>query len=213
MTGRNYEMDDDLLLQRSRVVRQLFINYLGNFSAFDSGLDAVYVANWLLSIDQCQSHPTDESTVDQLEGLTAAISLAEKEGFAAANGLLYYVKAAFPGDKTVLAEFGFTERKQARESNLNLLIWLEVMKRVATDYTAELTVAGMPSGILINLNLKQQNAVNAVIEQEYFKRIRKKLARQRIKKFNTLYSFLSRVNHAAENVFIDEPEERGLFVV
>jgi len=71
----------------------------------------------------------------------------------------------------------------------------------------------MPPTVLTNLDLKRQNAVQKEIEQEYFKRIRKRYARQRIKKFNKLYGFFTTVNSAAQNVFSEEEEKRGLFAL
>ena len=78
---------------------------------------------------------------------------------------------------------------------------------------AELAAADMPPAILTNLQTKQQNCVQKEIEQEYFKRIRKRLARQRIKKYNALYKMCTSVRDAAQSVFINEPEERGLFTL
>ncbi len=211
MTARNYDMDDALLLQRSRTVRQLFINYMAAFMAFDPDLDATYAANWLLSIEECRDHPTDETTVDQQQQHTDELEQAIKEGFAAANDLEYYVKKAFPGDKSYREEFGFGERTKARQRTLNLLIWLEVMIKIANDYPAELAAVNMPASVLTNLQAKQQNAVQKEIAQEYFKRMRKRLARQRVKNFNTLYGFFTRINNAAQIVFANEKEERELF--
>ncbi len=71
----------------------------------------------------------------------------------------------------------------------------------------------MPAGVLTNLDLRQHNAVNAELEQEYYKRIRKRLARQRLQKFNSLYRTCTRVRDAAESVFYLDEARRGLFVV
>lgn len=213
MRNRDFNMEDTLLIQRSRTIRGHFINELPRFTAFDPDLNAAFAANWLLSIDECEAHPTDETTVDQLQQHTDELEQAIKEGFTAANELEHYVKKAFQGDKEMLEEFGFHKRTQARNRTLNLLIWLEVMKRVAADYTAELAAVNMPPAMLTTLDTKQQNCVQKEIAQEYFKRIRKRMLRQRIKKFNNLYSYFVTVNSAAQLVFINEPEERGLFAV
>jgi hypothetical protein len=211
MRNRDFDIDDALLIQRSDTIRLHFINYLARFSAFDPDLNLTFANNWLLSIDECEAHPTDETTLDEQQHLTDELEQAIKEGFAAANDLEYYVKKAFPGDKSYREEFGFGERTKARQRTLNLLIWLEVMIKIANDYPAELAAVNMPASVLTNLQAKQQNAVQKEIAQEYFKRMRKRLARQRVKNFNTLYGFFTRINNAAQIVFANEKEERELF--
>jgi len=212
MRNRLYNIDDALLIQRLRTIRLHFIKYLTQFSNFDPDLNATFAADWMQSIEACEQHPTDETTLKQQEHHTWELENAIKEGFSAANDLEFYVLKAFPDDKeSYLEEFGFNERKKARYRTLNLLIWLEVMKKVAADYTTELNAVNMPATILPNLESKQQNAVQKEIQQEYDKRIRKRLLRQRIKKFNKLYSFFTTVYNAAQNVFEGEEEEKGLF--
>jgi hypothetical protein len=210
---KDFRMEFSLLVQRSRTLHGHFLNHLAAFSSFAPHLNAAWAATWLAQINDCEQHPTDESTVDEQQQKTDEVVQAKKQGFDAANELEYYVKRAFPDDEYVLEEFGFNERKKARAHSLNQLVWLEVMKKVADDYVAELAAADMPPAILTNLQTKQQNCVQKEIEQEYFKRIRKRLARQRIKKYNALYKMCTSVRDAAQSVFINEPEERGLFTL
>lgn len=213
MRNRDFDIEDTLLIQRSRTIRGHFIHELAAFTAFDPDLNATYAANWLLSIDQCEAHPTDETTVDQLQQHTDELEQAVKAGFAAAADLEFYVQKAFPDDESYREEFGFNERKKARARTLNLLIWLEVMLQIATDYSTELAAVNMPPTLLPDLQNVQQNAVQKEIAQEYYKRIRKRLLRQRIQKFNKLYSFFTTVNKAAQIVFKADEERRGLFTL
>ncbi|MGE0635551.1 MAG: hypothetical protein AB7G44_15310 [Bacteroidia bacterium] len=210
---RHYEGEDSALVQRSRTLHSHFLNHLAAFTDFAPGMNAAYAATWLSQIEDCEQHPTDESTLDQQQQYTDELEQARKEGFQAANDLEFWVKKAFPDDEYMLEEFGFNERKKARARTLNQLIWLEVMKQIANDYTAELAAAGMPPAILTNLDTKRQNAVDKEITQEYFKRIRKRLARQRLKKYNTLYKICTTVRDAAQSVFYNQDEERGLFSI
>jgi hypothetical protein len=213
MRTRDFDFEDSLLLQRSRTLHGHFLNHLAAFTAFAPYVDAVWAAQWLAQINDCEQHPTDETTLDQQQQYTDDLEQARKEGFQAANDLEFWVKKAFPGDDYILEEFGFNERKKARAHTLNQLIWLDTMKRIANDYLTELTAAGMPPAILTNLDTKQQNAVNAELAQEYYKRIRKRLARQRLQKFNALYKYCTTVRNAAQAVFCNQEEEKGLFSI
>jgi len=210
---KDFRMDYSSLPDRARTLQKHFENNLASFTAFDPDYNAAYAASWLALIEECEEHPDDESTVDELAQYTKDLEEARKEGFIAANDLEHYVKKAFPDDEMMLEEFGFSERKKARARSLNQLIWLEVMKRVAADYTAELAAVNMPPSVINNLETKQQNAVQKEIAQEYFKRIRKRLARQRIKKFNNLYKICITVRDTAVSVFYNDAERRKLFEI
>jgi hypothetical protein len=211
--NREFRVELTALIQRARTLHGHFLNNIAGFTNYNPGMDATYAAAWVTAIDDCEVHPTDETTVDQLQQYTSDVEEAHKACFAAANLLEGFVKDAFPNDTSIMEEFGFTERKMARARKFNLLIWMEIMKRIANDYAAELAAVGMPAGVLTNLDLRQQNAVNAELEQEYYKRIRKRLARQRLQKFNSLYRTCTRVRDAAESVFAQDKERKGLFVV
>ena len=213
MRNRDFDFEDSLLIQRARTLHGHFLVHQAAFSTFAPYMNAAWAAAWLAHIDDCEQHPTDETTLDQQQHYTDELEQARKEGFQAANDLEFYVKKAFPDDEYMLEEFGFNERKKARARTLNQLIWLEVMKQVANDYTAELAAADMPPAILTNLDTKRQNAVTKEITQEYYKRIRKRLARQRLQKYNALYKYCTTVRNAAQSVFYDQDEERGLFTL
>lgn len=213
MRNRDFDIEDTLLIQRSDTIRGHFINHQAAFSAFDPDLNATFVANWLLSIDECEAHPTDETTLDQQQHHTYELEEAVKAGFTAANELEFYVKKAFPNDPTYLDEFGFSERKKARARKLNQFVWLFIMKKIAQDYAAELALVNMPPAVLTTLETKAIELGQKEEQQEYYKRIRKRLLRQRIKKFNTLYSYFTTVYNAAQIVFYNQPEEKGLFTI
>ncbi|MCG3167646.1 MAG: hypothetical protein POELPBGB_03440 [Bacteroidia bacterium] len=211
MRNRDFDIEDTLLIQRSRTIRGHFINEMPAFTAFDPDLNPTYAANWLLSIDECEAHPTDETTLDQQQQHTDELEQAVKDGFKAASDLEFYVQKAFPDDESYMDEFGFSERKKARFRTMNQIVWLFVMKEVAGDYVAELTAVNMPPSVLTNLENAAEHLGDMELAQEYYKRIRKRLLRQRIQKYNRLYSFFIQVNKAAQSVFYNDEERRGLF--
>lgn len=213
MRNRDFDIEDTLLIQRSRTIRGHFMNELTAFSTFDPDFNPTYAANWLLSIDECEAHPTDETTLDQQQQHTDDLEQAVKNGFDAANDLEFYVQKAFPDDPTYMEEFGFSERKKARSRTMNQIVWLLVMKEVAQDYVAELTAVNMPLSVITNLENTANILGDRELAQEYYKRIRKRLLRQRIQKYNKLYSFFTTVNKAAQIVFKDDAQRRGLFTL
>lgn len=210
---RDFTMDDTLLIQKSRTLRVHFLNYLSLFTALDNELDATFAASWLTSVEECEGTETDETVMDQLSQYSAELETAKKEGFTAANDLEYYVGKAFPENKRVMEEFGFTERKKARAAQFNQHMWMKVMKKIADDYQPELTTAGMPTSVLSILASKTTTLLEKETEQEYYKHLRIRYLRIRIEKMNRLYSYCTRVNRAAQVIFYNQVEERGLFTI
>ncbi|MGE0634893.1 MAG: hypothetical protein AB7G44_13025 [Bacteroidia bacterium] len=210
---RDYTMEDAEFLSKARTKHAHFLNYLADFTAFDANLNAAYAADWALQIESCETHQNDETTLDQQQQYTEDLEKAKKQGFIAANDLEYYVKKAFRDEPRTQKEFGFNLIKQARARTLNQIMWMEVMRKIAQDYTAELTAVDMPASVISNLETAAHNIVQAEIEQEYYKRIRLRLTTQRMKKFNALYATCKLVNSAAQIVFFDKKEEAGLFEI
>lgn len=208
---KHYNFDDSILLQHSRTLHRHFTGHLAAFHTFDPDLDAPFADRWLASIEACENHPTDENTLDELSHYTGELKTARKAALAAAADLEYYVGKAFPANRRIGEEFGLSEKKHLRARTLNLAIGLVVMKKVAEDYLAELTGAGMAMTVLDSLQTTQENLVQKETRQEYFKRLRLRFTRQRIEKFNHLYGFATTVNAAAQNVFREEAEKRALF--
>ncbi len=210
---RDFSMEDTLLIQKSETLHTHFLNYLARFSAFDPDLNAAYAGNWLSSINECEATETDETVMDQLQHHSEELEQAKKAGFTIASELEHYVKKAFPAKKRKAEEFGFTERKKARATQLNQYMWLLVMKKIAEDYSAELAAVGMPAILLTNLGTKTQTILEKETQQEYFKHLRIRYSSQRVEKMNNLYEFCKTVNSAAQSVFYNEPEEKGLFII
>lgn len=209
---RTYHIEDSLLLQRSRTIRQHYIDNLAGFTAFDADLDISVSNNWQTSIEESEAHPTDETMDDELQNFTAEMEAARNACFSKANELEFFVTKAFPVKKAVLKEFGFTERKKARARVADTLLWMRLMRKVAIDvYAAELAAVNMPPALITELETVQINLSDKELAQEFFKRIMLRQTRLRIEKFNRLHSFIVTVHRAAQSVFVNDMERKGLF--
>lgn len=210
---RDYQMEDNILIQKSSVLRELFLDNLAAFSAFDPDLNATYADNWKTQIELCQNDLPDETIVDQQTQRTEKLESAKSVGFLAAEDLEYYVKKAFPNNRRIVKEFAFEKRSGLRARTLNLISWLMVMKKVADDYSTELSAVSMPASVLTNLVNAGNNIANKEIEQEYFKRKRLRFTRERMEKFNRLYAICCDVHDAAQSVFRKDAARLGQFEI
>ncbi|MES2621684.1 MAG: hypothetical protein V4615_12610 [Bacteroidota bacterium] len=219
MRNRLYNLDDALLLQRSRTLRQHFIDNLAAFTNMDADLNNTFADNWLLKIKECEDCPTDETMDDDLRDHTATMQKARKACLKAANGLKYYVEKAFPDTdaephltEEMLREFGFTERKKIRDRTRDVILWILIMGTMAeTEYLAELTAANMPVAVLDTLHESVEDLLEAEMKQELFKRTILRTTRARVVQFNALYKIFSTVHLAAQSTFEDDKERRELF--
>jgi hypothetical protein len=216
---RLFDIDDALLMQRSRTLRQHFINNLAAFTALDADLNNTFADNWLLAIEECENCPTDETMNDELRDRTLTLEKGRSDCLEAANDLKYYVEKAFPGTdeqpdltKSMLREFGFTERAQVRQKSMELIAWLLVMGKMAQDeYPAELAAVNMPAAVLTTISQTAEALLEAKMKQELFKRQILRTTRLRIVQLNALYKFYTTVHLAAQSVFKDDDERRALF--
>ncbi len=207
-------MEDSVFIEKNRTIHKHFVDRLAGFTAFDANLDATYGANWLTAIEKFEEHPSDELMRDEIQVYTDNIAVQHKLCWAAEDDLEYYVKRAFPENERKLREFGFPESRRERERGvLKRVLNLFTMRRVAGDYTAELTAAGMPASVLTNFNTQTGNLADAELEQEYIKRLRIRSTEKRIALYNTVYKYHKRVHEAAQVIYRDKPETRQLFAM
>src|SRR5687767_9218064 len=114
---RTYRIEDATLFQRSRVIRQHFVNNLAAFTAFDPDLDNALATAWMNSIDECEGIQNDETANDELQFRSAGVAEATEACFDKAKELQHYVEKAFPKKTAILKAFGFTERKRRKRAH------------------------------------------------------------------------------------------------
>lgn len=209
---KHYDIDDALFLQRSRTIRQHFVNNLAPFTVLDADFNNTFANDWLTSIEDCDTQPTYETMLVDLQQHTAEMKEARSACIRTTISLEYFVKQAFPKSESIWREFGFNERKKTRVSTTRTLLWIKVMKKIAEEiYAAELAAVAMPASVLTNLQTKADLLSDKEVAQEMFKRTIIRQMRQRTEKLNALYDFFSSTYHAAQIVFDDDKERKALF--
>lgn len=199
-------------IQNNRNVHAEFGKHLGAFTAFDASLDSGYADLWQKAIIEFEDHPSDELMRDEIQVFTDEVTAQQKVCWAAMDDLEYYVKRAFPGSKRKLLEFGFSKNQHQRERNaLHLVFDIEVMLQIADDYNSELSAAGMPAGIITNLQQQQDKLLKTEKKQEYQKRLRIRATGKRIELYNTVYGYFVRVRDAAHVIYRNAEETMKLF--
>lgn len=205
-------MDDSVFIESNRTIHAHFIKRLADFTALDANLDAAFAADWLTNIEAFEDLPSDDLMRAEVEVFTEELPKQKAVCLTAIADLEYYVKKTFPRNKSKLREFGFAQtRKSVDGPTIKMAVNLSVMVMVASDYTAQLTGAGMPAGVVANIDNEIEKLFDIEIKQEYQKRLRIRALENRIFTYNTLYRFYDQVRSAAHVIYRDKPETLQLF--
>ncbi len=128
-----------------------------------------------------------------------------------AKDVRYYVKKAFPGDKTYLAEFGFPKLHKVRFSTPTFIMWMFVLYEVAETHKAALNGVGMTDANIAQIETHAEDLLKADRDQETFKRTRTRLARARTTALNHMWSFVTQTASAAEIIFRGDEANLSMF--
>ena len=188
-----------------------FKSNLADFTAFDSSLNATYLANWKAVGEEVWSNSDDAYVV-------SGDKLAKEEVFSALEKCLiknkevkYYAGKAFPANKEALKEFGEGQIAKVRNSPLRMVQYMETLYGVATKYKTEL-IANQYTQVAIDeiatlaQELREEN--NA---QQLKKKERPTETRKRIELMNTYYRMGQPVVNVAQYIYMKSPANRKHF--
>jgi hypothetical protein len=189
----------------------LYAEHLSDFEAHDPDLGTAYHDAWKAAIDLAMNMPTDETTVDDQQ-ISAAIT-AEKMTLCAAavRDLRYYAALAFDGDEEQNV-FGFERLSKLRHAPTAYAVAVRSMHLLAQDYAIELGDQGMTPAHMQALLDTANVLIDAEVQHEFKKRIRVRTTIQRKRAFVRVWSFVQRIQLAANVLYAEDEVMRGLFV-
>lgn len=207
----NY-FEDAEFAQKQRVIHAHFVKRLADFTAFDANLHAAFAADWLAFIQIFEALPSDETMIDTIAQATDDLDIQRKVCYDSIRDIEYYAHRAFPDNAKKNREFGFNAARKENERDIRkMIVNLMVTRKVAVDYTAELTAVGMPAGMLLAFKDKAGALGDSEVHQEYTKRLRIRAFENRVNGYNSLYRTYIRVRLAAYSIYSNQPETRQLF--
>jgi len=205
-------IEDPQFLTNNRTFHSHFISHLGHFTAFDANLNTTYANEWMSAIEAMEEHPANHIMEADIAIVFEEIVPQRELCWLSVADLEYYVKKAFPDNKSKLREFGFPKSNRQRERlTVTMVRHLSAMLKIAEDYTTELAAAGMPATITTGLQSRVADLAALEINHEYQKRLLIRAAEKRIKLYNNIYHLYKRVYDAAKVVYYRKPETRKLW--
>jgi hypothetical protein len=193
-------------------IHRQFVQDLAAFTAFDATFTPEWAADWLADIVAARDQVSDR--VIMYEGATEtekvddAMQLARNKW----TQIRYFIEKAFPNDRAMLKVFGADTYLKVRKNQPKMVEFLQGLHGAAVEYNAQLLAAGCSQATIdeietIGAALSQRNDV-----QNKAKRGRPKLTAQRIVLLNAPYQKLTRVNKAAQIVFMNDYAKRKQYV-
>lgn len=209
---RPYPMSDADALTESERMRLSFLDHRTDFETFDSLFDATYASDWRNALDGAMGQVPDDSNKGQLQILTNGIDQRMEQCRLALKDLRYYADLAFEGDDR-LTVFGFERANRTRSNPAHHAVVMRTMHRLALHFAPQLTAKGMTAAQIQALSDTATALLDAETEHELYKRMRVLATVERKEAFIGMWAFAQRVMRAAEVVYVQMAELRGLFRV
>lgn len=211
MKDRPYQMTDPQAIQRCESMLLAFDDRMADFQTLDPEFDATFRSNWRAAIDACVAYPSDESTLDLQKGHGQTIDQCMEQCRLAVSDLRYYANKAY-GTKGRYRVFGFERHNKLRGSTANYAVFMHTLHRLALRFQSELAAKGMTVAQIDALLISATALWDAEVGQETFKQERMLYTVERSEVFRHLWSFVQRLQHAADAVFENDAVGRALFV-
>ena len=208
---RPYHCTDPEAIQRCESMLLAYDDHMAAFQALDPEFDATFRNQWRAAIDAALQQPTDESTLDLQKGHGQHIDQSMEQCRLALADLRYYAHKAY-GTKGRYKVFGFERHSGLSGSTANYAVFMFTQHRLALGFQADLMAKGMTAAQIDALQMAATALWDAEVGQETFKRQRSLHTVVRSEAFHGMWSFVQRLQHAADAVFENDAVLRGLFV-
>ncbi len=208
---RVFNLQDAVLQQHGKNVSEVITEDIEQFKAFDSTFSESYPELLKTALDSVLGSSSDMVVIDEMAEKTQAVHDAMAACNTAFRTIQFFIKKAFPGNKAVHNQFGFNDIRKARQSQSNMLKFMNDFTRVTASYKTELITAGCSEPLIDSLPQLYANLQEAETAQELFKKERGLLTQERIEKLNELYRLLTPVNEMAQIIFADDEARRARY--
>jgi len=209
--ARPYTHTDARALTIAAMFCKLYEERLADFEGFDPDMGTDFRDDWKAAIDHAMNMPRDETTVD-VQQISAAETDQEMENCAAAvRDLRYYAARAFKGDEE-FSVFGFDRLSKVRHAPVTYALVVRTLHGLALTYASELSAKGMTPAHTQALMDTANALYDAEVQYQLKKRLRVRTTILRKRAFVHVWSFVQRIQLAADVLYAEDEVQRGLFV-
>ncbi len=214
MILRNYDMDDDLMLQRAQVFHNAFVLDQATFVADFPALATPFEDDFQAAIDAADAIPPASEVESEIAYVTEQLNAQLPLGQKALQKLYTYCDEVW-NSKAKTNEFGRLQYEKARNSQLKMRELLETANRVAQKASnkAALLAAGYTQAAIDEL-LTIRNAIDTLNSQQEDKlNARGYQTQLRIEALNLVWSFMAKINRSSKVTFVDNPAKLNEYML
>jgi hypothetical protein len=192
------------MLHASRVTNGLFTADKLAFTNFDSSFADPFGENWLQKIESASSVDQDSHYLSTLTELTNRVAVVMEECKTFFQSMKYFIEKAYPNQKTIYAQFGYSDYEQARRSEIKMIQFLGVLNKTTIEHSAKLIEAGFSQEKIDKIAALKEQLTSADYDQEMAKKKRASVTQERINTLNECYEILQRVSKAGKIIFAND---------
>lgn len=207
---RPYDMTDPEAMTHCSAMLVAFEARQAQFAAHDPLFGGSYAADWKAAIDLCYATATDEAMQDLQRSHTQAVEGAQAQATTAMADLRYFAQRAF-GSGGYYKAFRFADHARMRQSTPHYVLYLRTQYALAQELQAPLSAKGMTPAHMAALSTAADALAATDLAQELHKRRRMLGTVDRHDRLCAMWLFAQQANAAADVIYAQQPEVRGLF--
>lgn len=169
-TRRIFAIADDIMLQASRVMYTMFNQDKNSFLSFDSDFADPFGDNWDAKNKEGLEIANDNYYRDKLTEYTSIVQQKMENCRNAFQKSKYFIEKAFPNQPTIWNQFGFNDYITIRNSENNMIKFMEILHNTAQIHQDKLLPVGFTEENINELKVLGDELRNADLDQEVFKK-------------------------------------------
>ena len=211
--NRNYSMTDAVMLETAKIKHQFFVNDMIRFGAFDPDFNARWSQDWLDAIKEAELSIKDVSVVGEQAQQTEKVLAVLDRCAAKVREVRFFVKKAFPGNQTVLREFGLHHFNAVRNAQAQMIQLMQIIHGRSLKYDNELGEVNYTAAHIDEIRLLKEELNAANHAQEMFKGSRPALTQERIKLLNKVWTCTRQACEAGKIIFAGDKARHDRFLL
>ena len=211
--SRKFNVPAGEMLTQSRAVRLIFIDDKALFLALNPAFADPFAADWLASIAASEAYPTDEVREDEQQTQTEGVLQDMADARVLYKKTMYYVREAFPNNKSIWNEFGENDFEQMRDNQSKYAIFFNTLLSKINENLAELTTAGMPAGFPLEVTNATNKFKDDNESQDKTIMTTQQATQERNTQYNSTFEFWQRVSAASKIIFDGNPVKLNQYLL
>lgn len=210
---RKFSTPDAYLVEYAKDMRNLYLDDVADFTAFDPDFNAAFAADWLTKITNAEAQLTDEIIVDVQTQYTDAVTTAMKNCQNYYQEVKFFVQKAFKNEKSIQNEFGADNYNNIRGNQPQLIEFMRDLYATANKYATQLDAVNFGAAKIARIRDFADALDQANQNQNNYIKGRPTITAERIGIYNTLWDTLSLVSAAAKIIYRDNAAKYNQYLL